>query len=55
MRRNTQTVERGLIEKALEETGGNVTRAADKLGLSRKGLQIKIKELGIRRHGDPVE
>lgn len=55
VRRNTQTVERGLIEKALEETGGNVTRAADKLGLSRKGLQIKIKELGIRRHGDPVE
>jgi hypothetical protein len=37
-----------LDERALEETGGNVTRAAEKLGLSRKGLQLKIKELGLR-------
>jgi len=49
VRRQTQTLERDLIEKALEETGGNVTRAAEKLGLSRKGLQLKIKELGLRR------
>lgn len=44
----TQSVERDLIEKALLETEGNVTHAAEKLGLSRKGLQIKMKELGIR-------
>jgi two-component system, NtrC family, response regulator AtoC len=49
VRKQTQTVEKELIERALEETGGNVTRTAEKLGLSRKGLQIKIKELGIRR------
>jgi two-component system response regulator AtoC len=49
VRRQTQSVERGLIERALDETGGNVTRAAEKLGLSRKGLQLKIKELGLRR------
>ena len=49
VRRKTQNVERELIEKALEETGGNVTRAAEKLGLSRKGLQLKMKELGVRR------
>jgi DNA-binding NtrC family response regulator len=48
VRRQTQAVERELIEKALEETEGNVTRAAERLGLSRKGLQIKIKELGLR-------
>ncbi|MBI2712152.1 MAG: sigma-54-dependent Fis family transcriptional regulator [Bdellovibrio sp.] len=49
VRRQTQNLERELIEKALEETGGNVTRAAEKLGLSRKGLQLKIKELGLIR------
>ena len=49
VRRQTQSLERDLIEKALEETGGNVTRAAEKLGLSRKGLQLKIKELGLAR------
>ncbi len=49
VRRQTQSLERDLIEKALEETGGNVTRAADKLGLSRKGLQLKMKELGVKR------
>jgi DNA-binding NtrC family response regulator len=40
--------ERRLISEALEATGGNVTRAAEKLGLSRRGLQIKMKELGLR-------
>lgn len=50
VRKQTQTLERDLIEKALEETGGNVTRAAEKLGLSRKGLQLKIKELGLKRN-----
>lgn len=49
VKRQTQSVERDLIEKALEETGGNVTRAAEKLGLSRKGLQLKMKELGLKR------
>jgi two-component system response regulator AtoC len=52
VRRRTQNVERGLIEKALEETGGNVTRAAEKLGLSRKGLQLKMRELGLKRPFD---
>jgi DNA-binding NtrC family response regulator len=49
VRRQTQAMERDLIEKALAETEGNVTRTAEKLGLSRKGLQLKMKELGIRR------
>lgn len=49
VRKQTQAFERGLIEKALEETLGNVTRAAEKLGLSRKGLQLKMKELGLKR------
>jgi len=49
VRRHTQTFERELIERALEETQGNVTRSAEKLGLSRKGLQLKLKELGIKK------
>ena len=52
VKRQTQTLEKDLIEKALEETGGNVTRAAERLGLSRKGLQLKIKELGLKRVAD---
>lgn len=49
VRRKTQETEKTLIEQALDETDGNVTRTAEKLGLSRKGLQLKMKELGIRR------
>ena len=37
-----------LIMKALEETGGNVTRAARLLQISRKSLQTKMKEFGLR-------
>ncbi len=41
-------LERDLITKALEETGGNVTQAAKKLKISRKSLQNKMKEFGLR-------
>ena len=41
-------VERDLIAKALEETVGNVTRAAKLLQISRKSLQTKMKEFGLR-------
>jgi len=41
-------LERELISRALEETGGNVTRAAKRLQISRKSLQVKMKELGLR-------
>jgi nitrogen regulation protein NR(I) len=52
VKRQTQALERDLIEKALEETHGNITRGAERLGLSRKGLQLKLKELGIKRRID---
>src|SRR5690606_25628809 len=45
-------LERDLIVRALEETGGNVTQAARKLKISRKSLQNKMKEFGLR---DPEE
>ena len=44
----TRRLEREMIERALAETGGNVTRAARKLEISRKSLQTKMKELGLR-------
>jgi two-component system response regulator HydG len=40
-------VEREAIEKALHQTGGNRTRAAAILGITRRTLQNKIKEYGI--------
>ena len=48
VRRETDRVERELILRALDETGGNVTQAASKLKISRKSLQNKMKEFGLR-------
>ena len=52
VRAETERVERSLIVAALEETGGNVTQAAKRLKISRKSLQIKMKELGLREQPD---
>ena len=41
-------LERELVGHALTQTGGNVTHAARLLKISRKGLQLKMKELGLR-------
>ena len=41
-------LERELILQALKQTLGNVTHAARLLKISRKGLQLKMKELGLR-------
>ncbi|MBW2460125.1 MAG: sigma-54-dependent Fis family transcriptional regulator [Deltaproteobacteria bacterium] len=48
VREMTSRVERELIIRALEQTGANVTRAARLLKISRKSLQTKMKELGLR-------
>ena len=47
-RASAAETERRLVRAALEATGGNVTRAAERLGLSRRGLQLKMKGLGLR-------
>lgn len=41
-------LERDLLSRALKQTSGNVTHAARLLKISRKGLQLKMKELGLR-------
>ena len=48
VRVETERVERELIQRALDATGGNVTQAARKLKISRKSLQTKMKEFGLR-------
>jgi DNA-binding NtrC family response regulator len=44
----TANLERQLINKALEQTGRNVTKTAQLLKISRKSLQTKMKDLGLR-------
>lgn len=45
----TRDLERRAIVEALDGTHGNVTHAAERLGLSRRGLQLKMRELEISR------
>jgi DNA-binding NtrC family response regulator len=48
----TIRLERELIVHALDQTRGNVTHAARLLKISRKGLQLKMKELGLRERDE---
>jgi two-component system response regulator AtoC len=45
---NLQENERRLIMRALDECGGNRTEAAKKLGISRRTLHRRLKELQLR-------
>ena len=47
-RQSAGIVEKGAILDALEKTGGNVTRTAKILGISRATLQNKMKAYGLR-------
>jgi len=44
-----EEVEKQTIIQCLEEVGGNVTKAAQRLGLSRKGLQLKMIKYNLRK------
>ena len=46
------SVERRYIQRVLDQESGNVTRAARRLGISRKGLQLKMKEYGLREEDE---
>jgi two-component system response regulator HydG len=45
--KSLKEVEREMILRTLEETGGNRTHAAGILGISRRTLQLKLKEYGV--------
>ena len=49
MRNHVENVEKQMILKTLEEADGNVTKAAKQLGLSRKGLQLKMIKYNLRK------
>jgi arginine utilization regulatory protein len=40
--------EREFLLQALRESGGNISRAAESIGMVRQSLQQKIRELGLR-------
>jgi DNA-binding NtrC family response regulator len=50
----TAKLERGRIQRVLEENSGNVTHAAKQLGISRKSLQLKMKDYGLREPTRPT-
>ncbi len=42
-------LERELIKKALGQTGGNVSKAARLIGLTRRTLQYRMEKWGISK------
>jgi two-component system response regulator AtoC len=48
VKRQTAELERFLIQRALERTGGNRTAAAELLELSPRALRYKIQDYGLR-------
>jgi len=42
-----ERLEREMIEGVLQRTAGNVSQAARSLGLTRRGLYLKMDRLGI--------
>jgi DNA-binding NtrC family response regulator len=42
-----EAVERDLIQTALDRSGGNISETARSLGLTRRGLYLKIRRLGL--------
>ncbi len=54
VKQGSRLVETELIKEALHQTDGNVTRSARLLGISRRSLQSKMKELGLRTSPEDV-
>jgi DNA-binding NtrC family response regulator/tetratricopeptide (TPR) repeat protein len=42
-----EQVERDMIQSALDRTGGNISETARSLGLTRRGLYLKLRRLGL--------
>jgi DNA-binding protein Fis len=47
-------MEKQLILSVLQHTGGNRTRAAEVLGISREGLRTKLQRLQLPADPDPA-
>jgi len=44
-----EQVERDMIQTALDRSGGNISQTARSLGLTRRGLYLKLRRLGLER------
>jgi hydrogenase-4 transcriptional activator len=42
-----EQVERDMIQSALDRSGGNISESARRLGLTRRGLYLKLRRLGL--------
>jgi DNA-binding NtrC family response regulator len=42
-----EQIERDLIQAALDRTRGNISETARELGLTRRGLYLKLRRLGL--------
>ena len=42
-----EQVERDMIQAALDRAGGNISETARALGLTRRGLYLKLRRLGL--------
>jgi DNA-binding NtrC family response regulator len=51
LKSHMEVMEKQIITRCLDECEANVTRAAQKLGLSRKGLQLKMIKHNLRKAG----
>ncbi len=52
---HVEALERQIIAKTLNELSGNISKAADRLGLSRVGLRAKIERYELRRDASQPE
>jgi len=52
---NVHDTESRMILRALEETGGNITEAAKVLGLSRRTLHRRLKQMRIETEASPSQ
>jgi DNA-binding NtrC family response regulator len=44
-----EQVEREMIQSTLDRTQGNISEAARVLGLTRRGLYLKLRRLGMEQ------
>jgi DNA-binding NtrC family response regulator len=47
-----EEVERDMIQAALDRSGGNISETARSLGLTRRGLYLKLRRLGLESRSE---
>jgi DNA-binding NtrC family response regulator len=47
-----EQIERDMIQAALDQTRGNISETARTLGLTRRGLYLKLRRLGLESRGE---